>query len=95
MSKVGVLGGQINYPVLTHKLPGEEYAKAKAHMWIHMLNDGNKPKKWLKPNGKGTKVNFERIHTKEEYLNGLDELSLYLTQINREFGLDYKVKVPE
>lgn len=89
--KIGVIGGQIGYKSLTHKIPAVEYAKAKAQIWMHMLNEGNRPKKWLKPNGKGTNVNFERIHTQEEYDKGLIDLSAYCKQINEEFGLDYKI----
>lgn len=91
MENVKVLGGQFSYQFLTNKLPAEEYAKAKAQVWMHMVNDGNEPEKWLKANGKGTKVNFNRIRTQEEYDIALIKLSSYLDEINNEFGLDYKV----
>lgn len=92
MGEITVVGGQMNFPFLTNKLPADEYAKAKAHIWLLALNEGNKPKKWLKPNSKGTKINFETVQSQEEYDNGLEELGVFLKRINEEFGLDYSIK---
>lgn len=92
LGKISVLGGQINYRSLTNKLPAVEYAKAKVHMWLYMLNEGKKPKKWLKANSKGTKVNFEIVNSQEEYNEGLNSLQEFINQVNEEFGLDYKLK---
>ncbi|MGE7915316.1 hypothetical protein [Lysinibacillus xylanilyticus] len=91
ISKPVILGGQFNFRILTNKLSKIEYAKVKAHLWMHMLNDGQKPKKWLKPSGRGTRVNFDKIHSKEDYEKGLSELEIYLNEINEEFGLAYKL----
>lgn len=85
-------GGRIEFEHLTHKIPGIEYAKAKAHMWIYSLNEGNRPVKWLKPNGKGTKMDFKTVQSQAEYRKGLNALSVYLKDINAEFGLDYSVQ---
>lgn len=89
LGKPIILGGQINFRLLTNKLSEIEYAKAKAHLWLHMLNDGQKPKKWLKTTGRGTKVNFDTIHSQEDYEKGLTELEVYLNEINEQFSLEY------
>ncbi|WP_339161771.1 hypothetical protein [Siminovitchia sp. FSL W7-1587] len=87
-----VIGGQINYPSLTNKLPSEEYAKAKVHIWLMMLNDGQNPVRWLKPNGKGTKVNFETLKDQSDYDEKLLLLQEYINQVNEDYGLDFKLK---
>jgi len=91
LGKISVISGQINYPRLTNKLSEIEYAKAKAHVWMHMLNDGQNPKKWLKANSKGTKVNFESVSSQADYDKGLIDLECYLAEINVRFGLEYKL----
>lgn len=91
LGKISVTGGRINYPSLTNKLPDVEYAKAKVHIWLYMLNDRQKPKRWLKANRKGTKVNFETVQSQADYDKGLVELQEYINQVNEEFGLDFKL----
>lgn len=91
LGKISVVSGQIDYPRLTSKMSEIEYAQAKAHVWLHMLNEGQNPKKWLKANTKGTKVNFDYIASQEEYDKGLIDLECYLAEINVRFGLDYKL----
>ena len=91
MSGISVLGGQLSFPKMTSKIEDVEYAKFKTHMWLHMLNEGKKPKKWLKANTKGTKVNFEMIKSQEEYDSGISDLSSYCNAINEQFGLDFKI----
>lgn len=92
LTNLQVVSGQMNYPSLTNKVIGEEYAKTKVHMWLYMLNQGKKPTKWLKPNSKGTKVNFDFINSQEEYDLGLAELSAYISDINNAYGLDYELR---
>lgn len=91
LDNVSVVGGQINYPSLTSKLPAMEYAKAKVHMWLYMLNEGKNPVKWLKPNNKGTKVNFEMMKSQTDYDKGIIDLEEYIDQVNAEFDLDFKL----
>lgn len=95
IKNVTVVGGQIVYPSMNTKMSEEKYAKTKAHMWLFMLNEGKKPKKWLKANRNGTKVNFDMIQTQEDYDEGLKELDVYLQEINKDFGLDYKIRKEE
>lgn len=92
LGKISLVSGQMHYPRLNNKLPEEEYAKAKAHVWLHMLNEGQKPKKWLVANSKGTKVNFDYISSQDEYEKGLAVLEDYLSEINTHFGLDYNLR---
>lgn len=89
--QVSLVSGQKIFKNMTNKLSEVEYAKIKAQFWLFMLNDGNKPTKWLKPTAKGTKVNFDYIKGQEEYDRGLLELEVYLHEINSRFGLDYKL----
>lgn len=57
-----------------------------------MLNDGERPTKWLKTTAKGTKVNFEMVKTKEDYEAGIkDLLEEYLQEINTKYGFDYSL----
>lgn len=91
LGAVRVVSGQINYPRLNSSLPEIEYAKAKAHVWMHMLNEGKNPKKWLKATSKGTKVNFDYVSSQGDYEKGLVELECYLAEINVRFDLEYKL----
>lgn len=89
--KVSLVSGQKIFKNMTNKLSEEEYAKIKAQFWMFMLNDGQKPTKWLKPNAKGTKVNFDYINDQGEYDRGLLELEVYLREINEKFELGYTI----
>lgn len=82
-----IAGGQFMFKDLSSQVSAEEYAVAKVHMWLHMLNDGNKPTKWFKAYKNGTKVNFETIHSQEEYNQGIEELSIFTEEVNKEFHL--------
>ena len=89
--KISLVSGQKVFKNMTNKLSEEEYAKTKAQFWMFMLNDGERPTKWLKPNTKGTKVNLDYIQGQEKYDRGLLELEVYLHEINTQYGLDYKI----
>ena len=91
--KASLISGQKVFSNMTNKLSDEEYAKIKAQFWLFMLNDGEKPTKWLKPNAKGTKVNFDYAKGQSEYERGLLELEVYLREINEKYGLDYKLNI--
>ncbi|MEK5038998.1 hypothetical protein [Sporosarcina sp. FSL K6-3457] len=93
--KAQVMSGQMVYKNLTAKFSDREYAIMKVNLWMHMLNDRMKPTKWLKPNKNGTKVNFDYIHSQEEYDQGLGELDVYLQEINRQFGFDFSINRDE
>lgn len=92
LTNVRLVSGQINYPSLTNKVTGKNFAEAKIHLWMLMLNEGKKPTKWLKTNSKGTKVNFDYIHNQEEYESGLSELSDYISEVNNLYDLEYTIK---
>lgn len=83
-----ITGGQFIFKNLTSLKSDKEYAETKAHMWMHMLNDGDRPTKWYKAYKNGTKVNFLTINSQEEYDQGIEELSVFTEEVNKEYGLD-------
>lgn len=89
--KIGLIGGQMLFEKMTNKVNDKDYAQQKAWMWIQMVNDRKNPTRWLKPNSKGTKVNFYYIHSQEEYEKALNQVEPFLKEINRIHGLDYKL----
>lgn len=89
--EVGLVSGQKVFNNMTSKLDGKAYAIIKANFWLHMLNDNQRPTRWLKANAKGTKVNFDFIKMQEEYDAGLLELEDYLKIIKKEYELDFKL----
>jgi len=94
MGKLSVIsvGGQMNFPKLSSDLSGKVYAISKVHIWLHMLNDNMKPKKWLRATKKGTKVNFDSIHSQAEYEKGLIELQVFIDEVNTTYGTDFKLR---
>lgn len=85
-----LMSGQMVFKNLNNNLDDREYAIVKTNMWFQMLNDGKKPTKWLKPNDKGTKVNFDFINNSQElYDAGVLELQNYINIVNKEFNLDF------
>lgn len=78
----------MNYPGLTNKVSPKEYAIAKVHLWLELLNHGKRPVRWTKPTRNGTNVTFNIIRTQLEYDNGLKELQDYINRVNEEFDLD-------
>lgn len=89
--KVEVLGGQREFKMLTNAFSEEKIAVLKAMIWNRMLNDGERPTKWLKTTAKGTKVNFEMVKTEEDYAAGIKDLEVYLQEINTKYGFDYSL----
>lgn len=92
VNSIKAVGGQMSISKMTNKVEEKEYAIRKAYAWMNMLNDKMYPTKWLKANKNGTKVNFNAIHSQEDYEKGLDELEAYLKGLNREFGTYFKIK---
>lgn len=92
LSNPKLVSGQLRHPNLTNTISEKEYAKAKVHMWLYMLNGGQRPTKWLKPNSKGTKVNFDYIYTEEDFDKGLEELESFTNEMNSKYDLVYKFK---
>lgn len=86
---ITVLNGQMHYKGMATELCERDYAIHKANIWMHMLNEGKRPTRWLKANSKGTKVNFDFINKQEQYDVGVAELKLYLTEINNEYDLEF------
>ncbi|MFJ8262697.1 hypothetical protein ACIQ4I_12210 [Rummeliibacillus sp. NPDC094406] len=91
-TKIQLVSGQIVFEKMTNKIDSKEYAERKAWAWLGMVNDGKKPTRWLKPNCKGTKVNFDFIQSQEEYEKVLDQIEPFLKKINRAYGLDYNLR---
>lgn len=88
---VRVMGGKIEFKTLNSSLDDKSYAQAKAHIWLKMLNDGMKPKRWLKSTKKGTGIHFNSIGSQQEYDSSLLELEQYLNAINKQYNLEYKI----
>lgn len=86
-----IVGGQFLFVDLSTSLSDKDFAIAKVHIWLHMLNDGHKPVKWYKTYKNGTKVNFETIHTQAEYDQGLQDLATFVEVTNKEYDLDMNV----
>ncbi|WP_433958867.1 hypothetical protein [Cytobacillus horneckiae] len=91
VSDFRVTGGKKNFTLLTLKLQKDdlkEYEVAKVINWLNMLNKGQKPVRWNKPNKNGTAVRFETIQDQRGYDVALGELEGYITSVNREQGTD-------
>lgn len=88
----GVYGGQQEFKYLTPTLLEKDYAVLKIKCWLKMLNGNSKPTRWLKPNTKGTKVNFKTIKTKEEWNQCFEELMNHISEMNEKHGLDMKLE---
>jgi hypothetical protein len=91
MSRFSVTGGKIIQKKLTHKIDEETYAIGKAYFWMQLLKDGMRPKKWLKPNSKGTSVNFEMISSKEDKEIAFGEFKGYLNFVNDKHKTDLHI----
>ena len=92
---IKVLGGQMSFKYLTSLLPEKDYAVYKIRCWLNMYNDNARAKKWLKPNTKGTKVNFDAINTKEQDKEAFKELEDYISEVNEKYGLHIKLEQEE
>lgn len=90
--KIRVVGGQIIQSALNTKIDEKTFDIGKAHCWLDMIQRGQRPRKWLKANLKGTKINFDYIKTDEEVDESFDELEAYLKQVNRKYGTDIELK---
>lgn len=83
-----VVGGQMNFKQLNTGTESKVYAIGKAFIWLDMIKKGRRPKKWNKPNKKGTKMTFSIIRDVEIREAAFKELEAYLNQIDEEFGTD-------
>lgn len=91
MGQIKLVNGQMNFPNM--KAPvSKQYAIMKAQTWMYMLNDGQRPTKWLRATKKGTKVNFDYMDSPDQYESGLKELGIYLDEVNKEYGTDLSLK---
>ncbi|MCC3381942.1 hypothetical protein ACFQ5D_18095 [Paenibacillus farraposensis] len=88
---LSIIGGQLQYPRLKSSLDQKEYDIGKAFIWMDMLKSRHRPTKWLKPNRRGTKVDFEFIATNEGLQVAQDEFEVFLEQINRKHGTDFEL----
>ena len=84
-----VKGGQLVAPKMTAQLMKEDasmYEECKVIFWFHMLKQGMKPVRWLKPTTKGTKVNFEIPQSQAEGDLAIKELEAYIEFVNSTHG---------
>lgn len=88
--EITLLNGQMNFPHLKAPL-GKEYEILRAQLWVHMINDGKRPTKWLKSSKKGTKVNFEFMNTEDSKEQAFEEVKSYIADVNAIYGLNMKL----
>lgn len=43
---ITLVSGEVVYPDMNTSLDEAKYAKAKVYLWMHMLNDNQKPRKY-------------------------------------------------
>jgi hypothetical protein len=86
-----VIGGTVNFQLMTNKLSEKDYDGCKAHIWLKMLNDGQMPIKWRKSNSKGTSVEFGMIDSQEKLDKAKAEFKGFLTKINTLHGFDFEI----
>lgn len=89
---ITLVSGQVNFPHLTAP-KDKNYEIERAQMWVHMINDGKRPTKWLNPSNGGTKVNFDYIASKEVREQAIDEFKSYLKNVNVAHGLDMNLTI--
>lgn len=92
---ITLVSGEIIYPDMNTSLDEAKYAKFKVYLWLEMLNDNQKPRKWNKATKKGTKVHFDYIRTQDEYNQGIVELKVYISEVNETFSLDIELRGSE
>lgn len=93
-----ITGGKRVFKLLTLKLYKRNvkcYESGKILSWLNMLNKGEKPKKWNKPNKYGTAVRFVTIKSQKEYDIALEELKEYIIKINQEHELGIELPFNE
>lgn len=95
LGNLNVVGGKMEYSKLNLDLVKKdqaEYETGKIIVWINMLNEGKKPKRWNKPTKKGTGVHFTMLADQNEYEVAIDELQGHINVINDDHGLEIKLK---
>lgn len=86
--QISVIGGRIQYKHLTSTLDERTFDIGKAHIWMNMITNYQRPTKWLKPTKKGSAINFDYIKTQDEVETAFDELEMYIREVNRKHGTD-------
>lgn len=94
ISGIEVVGGSMKHGALTSNLEERIYDIGKAHVWLGMIREYQRPTKWLKPNKKGTNINFSFINSQEDIDKAFDELEIYIREINRKHGTDITLERP-
>lgn len=89
--EITLVSGEVVYPSLNANFDEKTYARLKAHLWLHMLNEHRKPKRFRKATKKGTRVRFDFIRTQEEYDQGIKELGVYIREVNEKFDFGIEI----
>lgn len=84
--KVSVTGGQMKYPNFSSTLSPDQQAIAKLMVWLELVNQQMRPKRWLKTTKNGTSVNFEMLESAEAVVAEMTKVQTYVDKINDEFG---------
>lgn len=90
-----LVSGEVLFPKMnTVEVADEElYAVLKVHLWMNMLDDYRKPKIWYKATKKGTRVKFDFINNKEQYYQGIEELKVYIAELNEKYDIGIGLRV--
>lgn len=78
----------MEFQYLSNELDIETYALHKTIIWIHLLNHGMAPKKWITRKD-GTVVTFKNIESEKDYDLSFIELELFVKQVKERTGVNY------
>lgn len=95
LTGIKVIGGQIMITALNTKLQDKVFDIGKAHTWLGMIEQHERPTKWGKSSKKGTKIYYDAIFTKEDMERAFDELEIYIHSVNRKHGTDISLQRPK
>lgn len=87
LSGLTVLGGKAVFPGMTKMMAERspiQYKTIKAHAWLQMLKQGQRPVTWYAPTKQGTRVKFEIIRSEEMARAAMEEFQQYIEAFNRE-----------
>lgn len=90
-SKITLVGGQLLVPPLTSALSEQNYACAKAFVWLDLLKDLKVPTKWLKPTKKGTRVDFDIARTQKQLDDSTADLKGYILSVNEKYDAQIEI----
>ncbi len=91
VQKTHIIGRRLQYEHLNsvlYKKNKKMYMLLKAYSWLSMLQNGERPTNWSQADKDGTKVKFDKLHTKEEIDYATKEFQKYIDVLNKEYNLE-------